>query len=181
MKTLKILSIDFANPVHDYEIPAYRAAIAHKIGEGNLLFHHHLDENHLLRRYPLIQYKRKNQNLSIIFFEEATEFIYKFLNEEEWKIRVGQEEKILRIQKINIYQSNMSFSKEKIDYKISNWLALNEQNYKTYKNLKSLSEKVAMLERILIAHIIAFAEGIQWTIDRPIELNIIDIHKEKWR
>lgn len=180
MKTLRILKIDFENEIHEYEIPAYRAAIGIEIGEGNVLFHHHLDEQTYLNKYPLIQYKFNHQKLSILLLNEATEQVYKFLTQESWKIYIGKTEKILKTQKINIYHEKLNFIDIPKTYKISQWLALNEDNYNTFKEMNSLKEKVELLEKILKAHILAFAEGIQWNISQPIQLSILDIHKQKW-
>lgn len=180
MKTLKMLCVDFDNDIKDYELPAYRAAISKEIGNGEVLFHHHLDNHNLLVRYPLIQYKSKNHKLSVLFLDSATKQIHKFLDQEQWNIQIGKENKILKIKKINIYQSPIGFKEQNSDYIVHNWLALNEENYKIFKELKSLTSKVELLEKILKAHILAFAEGVQWNIENKIDLKIIDIHKQKW-
>lgn len=175
-----MLHIQFDNELKSYELPAYRAAISTKIGEGNILFHHHLENQSLLYQYPLIQYKNENEKLSIVFIENATEQIHKFLTQEEWKITIGSEDKILRVKKINIYQAKLGFSEIKNEYIIHRWIALNEENYKIFKNLDSLSEKVQLLEKILKAHILAFAEGVEFSVEQPIEISIGNIHKQKW-
>lgn len=180
MKILKMLCIDFDNDIQDYELPAYRAAISNEISNGEVLFHHHIDNQNLLIQYPLIQYKLKNKKLSVLFLENATQQIYKFLTQEEWNIKIGKEDRKLKVKKINIYQSQVGFAENKKDYILHNWLALNEDNYKTFQETKSLISRVELLERILKAHLLAFGEGVHWHIDKNIDLCIIDIHKQKW-
>lgn len=64
-----------------------------------------------------------------------------------------------------------------IPYKIYNWFALNSENYEKYNSIISLSEKVQLLENILKANILSFAKGIDWTIEKHIQLCIHSIDK----
>jgi len=68
---------------------------------------------------------------------------------------------------------------KKFNYTIKNWIALNQENFPKYQQIESLSERVNFLEKTLIANIISFAKGIEWIIDKPIELKINNINATK--
>jgi hypothetical protein len=70
-----------------------------------------------------------------------------------------------------------NFNAARLKYIIKNWIALNQENFKKYKRIESMKDRISFLESILTANIISFAKGIEWTIEKPIELNIIDILK----
>ena len=73
MKKLRVMTVAFDTTIEPYEIPAFRGAIAAKVGLEHEWFHNHNNEglkqvpNHLdayvesqqqyHNRYPLIQYK----------------------------------------------------------------------------------------------------------------------------
>ena len=179
MKKLKLLRLQFENKIEDYEIPAFRAAIAKKVGKDSVLFHHHLDDNTRLYRYPLIQYKRINNNPAIICLEEGAEEINRFLTNKDWNITIGKNIIELKILKLDLNQFNLQVWDKNFNYRINNWIAFNSDNYKNYHNLISLIEKIRFLEKILIAHIISFAEGVKWNIDKQIQLVINEIHKQR--
>ncbi len=68
---------------------------------------------------------------------------------------------------------------KKFDYSIHNWIALIQENYPKYQALEILTERISFLEKTLIANIISFAKGIEWTIDKPIKLHIKEIKDTK--
>lgn len=49
-----------------------------------------------------------------------------------------------------------------------------------WQGLRGLAEQFAFLERLLSAHIIAFAEGVGWQIPERFELKILDLLKREW-
>ncbi|MBK6329268.1 MAG: hypothetical protein IPF62_01645 [Bacteroidetes bacterium] len=65
-------------------------------------------------------------------------------------------------------------------YSIYNWLALNGDNYLKYKALNTLTARIVMLENILKSNILSFAKGIEWQVDKPIQLSIQNIRNENY-
>ena len=58
MKRLRILQVSFDSNLQPYQLPAFRGAIARKVGIEHEWFHNHDNENGgFHNRYPLIQYK----------------------------------------------------------------------------------------------------------------------------
>ena len=58
---------------------------------------------------------------------------------------------------------------------MQHWLALNEENYRTWLELDDLSERVALLERVLAAHLLSFAKGMQWQLPEHMEVKLVDM------
>ena len=56
---------------------------------------------------------------------------------------------------------------------MTRWLPLNQDNYKTYRQLEGLADKYAFLERILTANILSFAKGLGITFDETVCCKII--------
>lgn len=58
MKKIRTLTIIFEGEIKSYEIPAFRGAVIDKVGQENIIFHNHLNDNEFIYKYPLIQYKQ---------------------------------------------------------------------------------------------------------------------------
>lgn len=170
----------FENEFKPSEISFLRAAIANKIGKDNILFHHHNDEKTLLFRYPLIQYKLTGNKMLIVCLCEATEEMQKFLELKNWDIHIKRKKITLKIDKINMHRFNLQVWDKQFFYRIGNWLPLNKDNYGRYFSTVSLTERIRLLEKTLTAHILAFAEGVKWNVEKEIIVTLHNIHKEQW-
>ena len=73
----------------------------------------------------------------------------------------------------------MNVWNKNFEYKIYNWLALNEDNYKKYLSISDFDDKKRFLEKILTGDILSLASGIGWNVGRKINVEISDIFKEK--
>ena len=62
-------------------------------------------------------------------------------------------------------------------YKIENWFALNETNFTKFIALNNNGMKKEFLQRVLVGNILSFAKGIQWDINKQIELTITNLPK----
>jgi hypothetical protein len=172
MKKIKLLTVTFDTEIRDYEIPAFRGAIVDKVGRDNILFHNHIDDNKLLYKYPLIQYKTIGKKPSIQCIDLGVDEIHKFFEKNNWNLTISDRMLEMKIFRLDLNQFTMQVWDKMFSYSIRNWIALNKQNYETYLTLESLGDKVSLLEKILTANILAFAKGIEWTVDKPIVVKI---------
>jgi hypothetical protein len=83
----------------------------------------------------------------------------------------------MKIEKLQMNQFTMQVWDNLWEYNIRNWIALNSENFVKYQAVGALTEKIAFLENILKANILSFAKGIEWTVEKPIEVKITDIVK----
>lgn len=179
MKKIRILQVVFDTEIKPYEIPAFRGAIISKVGKENILFHNHLNGNAFLYRYPLIQYKNISNRPAIMCVDYGVDEIHKYFEKKDWDIQIGDRWLDMRIYKLFMNQFIMQVWDKMFQYKINNWIALNQKNYLRYQEKEALSDRIQILENTLKANIISFAKGIDWHIDKPIELKIKQIKEPK--
>ncbi|MBK7886860.1 MAG: CRISPR-associated endonuclease Cas6 [Bacteroidetes bacterium] len=84
----------------------------------------------------------------------------------------------LKIDKLDLKQINMQVWNKKFKYRMRHWIALNSENYLKYRALEKVEDKLLMLEQILKGNILSMAKGIEWNIDKQIELKIEKVEKE---
>lgn len=179
MKKIRTLLVTFNNPIAQQQITAFRGAIIEKAGRENTLFHNHITSDTFSYRYPLIQYKTISKLPAIYCVDEGVEEIHKLFENKSWTIDLKGEKMDLVVEDLNLKSATLTISDKLIEYQIQRWQALNEENYRKYQALSSLTEKLEMLQRILIGNILSFAKGIEWHIDKPIVLHITDLQTEK--
>ncbi len=122
-------------------------------------FSHHSDK--LIYEYPKVQYRIINGEIVIIGLKEYSNKIYILLDKLKSLI-INKEYKIRYIKVENI---KFLIDKEFSTYKfITPWLALNEINYRNFKNLDTKNKK-DLLGRILIGNILSFLKGMDIHLD----------------
>lgn len=172
LKKLKVLRVQFDTEIKPYEVPAFRGAIADKVGKENDMFHNHLGDEKLAYRYSLIQYKCIRSNPTILCLGEGVEEIHKFFEKRNWDIMIGDRAVEMKIGKLDLNQFTMQVWDKSFAYHIQNYIALNQEGYAEYQKLRSLTEQLSYLEIKLRNHIVNFAKGIDWEIDKEIEVRI---------
>lgn len=176
MKKIRILSIVFDTEILGHELPAFRGAIVEKAGRENIIFHNHLDDKKYLYKYPLIQYKRIGKKPCILCIDYGVDEIHKFFEKDSWDIKISDRWLNMKIARLNMNQFNMQVWDHMFDYSIRNWIALNQDNYGKYLSMDSMQDKLGFLENTLKANILSFAKGIEWKIDKQIEVKIKEFH-----
>lgn len=178
MKKIRILQVVFENEIESYELSAFRAAVIEQTGRKYDLFHNHT-ENKEIYRYPLIQYKRIYKNPAILCIEEGVDQLHHFFENKCEIIMIGDKQLELKVKQLQMNQFTMQVWDSWFYYNIENWVALNEENYLKFNAIDSLSDQLLFLEKTLIANIIAFAKGINWTIDKEIKVSITQMNDPK--
>jgi hypothetical protein len=179
LKKLRTLLVTFNNPITQQQITAFRGAIIEKAGRKNTLFHNHITSDTYLYRYPLIQYKTVYKLPAIYCVDAGVDEIHKLFENKTWTIDLKGEKMDLVVEDLNLKTITLNIWDKPLEYQIQRWQALNEENYRKYQTLNSLTEKIEMLQRILVGNILSFAKGIEWRIDKPIVLNITDLQTER--
>lgn len=169
------MTVVFDANIQAFEIPAFRAAVIEKAGRENTLFHNHLSGGIFLYRYPLIQYKIIDRKPSILCIDFGVDEIYKVFEKKDWSLMIGDRNVEMSIQNLNLNQFTMQVWNNKFHYRIRNWIALNQKNIRIYEETQNLGDRILFLERILTGNILSMAKGIEWSIDKPIEVKIKQI------
>jgi len=133
----------------------------------NVLFHNHDKNGNFIYSYPLIQYKIINSQSTLIGINEGAEVIVKiFLDIDE----IILAEKIYKnpSAKLEIENFNLRVDNKKYIFEFhSPWLALNQKKFKKYLEVDCKDD---FLKSKLIGNILSFAKGIDWWIDKTIEI-----------
>lgn len=95
------------------------------------------------------------------------------------EVQIENEKKKIKVENIKVHQHRVAVWDSFFDYKIYNWLPLNQDNYNKFKALEELTEKISFLEKIMSSNIISFLQGIDLFIDEKIEVKIKSIQSER--
>ncbi len=98
---INILTIQFANEIPQYEIPLFRGAIIHSLGNKSILFHNHEGKN-FRYSYPLVQYKRIEGKAAIVCIGKGGENIHELLSTGTTQLRIGEKGVNMRIESIHV-------------------------------------------------------------------------------
>lgn len=178
---LKTTIIRFDTPITQKEVPFFRSAIISTLKEADILFHNHSNDNGELRySYPLIQYKRLDGKATIVAIGKGLEVVWDFFNGEEFNLRLGRRYINLQVNCIFNNSTDIITSNECMyKYKIVNWLPFNQDNYNKYFSTDIISEKVDILESILVGNILSMLKGCGITATTTIQAKITSISKPK--
>ena len=179
MKKIRFLEVTFENEIEPWEVPAFRGAVIATAGREHILFHNHADDT-FRYGYPLIQYKQINRKPMIISLDQGIEEIHHFFENMQLGLLLGERPYELKIAGLHMNQITMQVWDHHWDYRITNWIALNQENYPTYNAMEALTDKISMLENILKANILSFAKGIGWVIEKPVEVKIKQLSEPRW-
>lgn len=134
---------------------------------GNLFSDYDLIHNHdpitgkLIYRYPLIQFKIINGCPAIVAItDEAVRLFSQIFMQLDHvvidNVEIPVFEKDLRVEQVAF-----GFSSEKIRYQFdSPWIALNQKNYRHYRELGVSWETVTILERALIGNLLSMSKSL---------------------
>ena len=173
---IPLLTILLDGEIHDSEIPLFRGAVLHCMdGKADVLFHNHQSDNTYRYRYPLIQYKRLHGHPAIVCVGDGVDVIGQFLSENKQVFQIGDESREYRVKKVLPSTCRVQTWNSPISYRLRQWAPLNGDNYERYKNLGSMAEKTALLEKILVGNILSMCKGLGIVVQDQITLTISDI------
>lgn len=168
MNKTKVLIVKYKNPLKHSEIPLFRGAVNNAMSNVDPLFNNHSGDS-FIYTYPKIQYKRIKGNAAILCINEGAEIIGNFFNEMPSSLRIGNKEDIFEIESIKAYLHLIQIWDNLFEYNLSKWIPFNQDNYKKYCLLDSISEKSKFLEDTLFGNLLSLTKGI------GIQLNKSDI------
>lgn len=179
MKKLRLLTVTFDTPIEGYEIPAFRGAIAQKVGLEHEWFHNHNHDpnsnDRFHRRYPRIQYKRHRGKPMIVCIENGIEEIHKYFSQPNWTLEFSGKTHHMKIEQLRVHEFNLVVGDKMTNYQIRNWIALSDRNMAEYTRIETLKERIAFLEKKLANQIFGFMKGIEWRREKHFDVVITDM------
>lgn len=176
MNYIRTLTVLTDVDIHNNEIPLFRGAVIHSLGEHpNVYFHNHLDEDKFRYAYPFIQYKRLGGKAAIVCVEDGVDIIGQFLAEVGGILTIGDRQITCNTERLQPARILVQTWQEMFSYHISRWLPLNSQNYQRYKDIEGVVERVTFLENILKANLLSMLKGLDIHLEKELILKITEI------
>lgn len=173
-KNIRLLTVSFDFELDYNDIHRFRSAVIETTRRKNDLFHNH-SPNGSIYRYPLIQYKRLNKKAALLCIEEGIEGLQDFFVATDWKLDIGDKRQPVKVENLRVRQHRIGVWEKSFRYNISRWLPLNQENYRKYHQLEDFGQKITLLEKILLANILSFLQGINLYVEEKIEVKITEI------
>jgi hypothetical protein len=180
MKKARYVLAVFDNEIRPHEIPAFRGAVASKVGLNNDLFHNHDRSGKTINRYPAIQYKAIGKLPAIFAIGEGTDEIHKFFEQKDKTLEISGRELPMKLDRLDLRTHVFQVWNGFLTYRLDDWVALNGKNFQEYEKLQGMAARIRFLEKVLTANILAMAKGVDWHIEDPVKVTIKDIKKEGW-
>ncbi len=182
MSKLRYFSVTFDTQIQPWEVPLFRGAIIQKVGIEHEWYHNHNNANAASNkpafhyRYPLIQYKvnHKKQPM-VVCLHESIEEIHTFFQMQDWSVVLKGKTLEMKVEELKLREFDLQVKPKSNIYQIQNWIALNQANFREYKKLQSLTQKVMYLESKLTGHILAFATGVDWKVEERLQVEITEL------
>jgi hypothetical protein len=181
MKNLRVSKIFFEGEVPFGKLREFRAALSSHVRD-RVLFHHHLDDNRFVYRYPLIQYKQVKGQVTMLCLEHGIEDFVHFLDHQPEEVNLNGYKLPLKIARVQMRYHPLRIEADKrYTYRLSRWVGLNRNNHDDYHAATDDAARFRLLERMLTGNILSFAKGVQWGVEQPIQVEIHNIERTKKR
>ncbi len=174
---IKVLRIIFlSNHLHRADIPKFRGFLAQTYPNYNLI-HNHLEDGKLRYLYPQIQFKTIDGHPTIIGILDGISILKQVFMELN-KMKIGHKEETIFEKSITLKEEEFGVVESYIDYQfLSPWIALNQRNYKKYKEMEKISDVderynqiKKLLKKVLIGNIISISKSLDYTVKEQIKV-----------
>ncbi len=180
---IRLLRILFDARISARDISSFRGAIAEKVGLEHEWFHNHNNspgaklKYHY--RYPLVQYKLYRRRPSMLFIGQGIDEARHFFSQPDWKVTFSRQNLTTRVADMQMFDFELGVNEEINYYRLQHWLAFNQENFRVFKKMDRLIERIKFMESALAGHVLAFATGVGHQFERRFELELTDIFREK--
>lgn len=173
---IRLLTICLAGELAEKEIPLFRGAVLGSMGaEADVLYHNHIGEDGFRYRYPLIQYKRIHQKAAFVCVNEGADVIGQFLCDSNLQLQIGEDTRTFEVAEVIPSTCLIQVWNDTFHYRLRRWMPLNGENYSQYIALESMTDKVALLERVLVGNILSMCKGLGINIEEQIDVHITNV------
>ncbi len=163
LTTLTELKLLLGRQLLPHETPKLRGFFGREFAD-QILLHHHLPDGRLLYSYPRVQFKVIDRVALLVGIDEGSELLSKLWLQVD-QTRIGDE--VLPVLETHLTNRRVTIGETDgmVDYLfLTPWLALNEANNRRYEQARSKSERVRILERVLVGNCLSFAKAFGYTV-----------------
>ena len=134
----------------------------------HVLLHQHVCDK-FVYNYPLVQYKKLDDKPTVIGINEGVDVLKEVYSKSD-EIRLGNNKYTIFERQITVKEEEFGVSEQMNEYIfLSPWFALNQKNYKDYRDL-SEKEQWEFLKKIIIGNIISMSKSLGYTVDKEIKV-----------
>ena len=177
-KDISMLHATFDLPLYPRQIPQFRGALTAQAGWEKDQLHNHNGKDKFHYRYPLIHYRVVKGKAAVVGIGEGAETLRRTLLEVR-DIQMNGKKIPLRIEHLSEEITTFKMLTEPKEYRLMDWLPLNQENYQTWKSTERLHQQVAFLDKMLVGQIITLCNGINWRLPNQLYAYVTEIHKTK--
>jgi len=189
--TIQTLTVSLSHPIQRHQIPRWRGAFLEMIGWDEELFHNHANKGYQGKgtyastqtkrsghhyRYPLIQYYENGAKGMVLGIQEGAIALDKIIHQKELSIRWNGRQERIEIENIKVGQHRFQMLPQPKTYHLHRWLALTQKNYTQWLDCANLQERIALLDRLLVNHLIGLFKELQWNWPARLEANLQFLH-----
>lgn len=180
MSDIRVVTALIDTKISAAEIPYLRGSVI-RFSEGNLLCHNHQDGN-FRYAYPLVQYKRTNGRATLQGINQGAETLMALLAKVDSGLTLQLGNRTAEIGFIDIRSETFPLEclpeGESLTYSLSHWLPLNSENYLAFQQNESLTDRIALLESILVGNILTFAQGVGVYFDQQVICRLLELSSD---
>ena len=171
---------DFEQALAPYETDKLRAAVMKLIPADSVLYHNHVKDGYLYG-YPLMQYKSIRGREAILYLGEGVNYIGDLFRDLNRKVVLPSGDSVdFRIRRIAAKVYRLGLLAQPRYYRLKNWLPVQDDNYRRFRELSGEAEQEAFLRNILTGNILTFAKGVGWHVDGTLEIPDFHIKGRRW-
>lgn len=173
MVKVNVLTIKYDGQISQKDISCFRGAVIASMGSNvDMLFHNHYGDKDYKYSYPLVQYKRMGRNACVVLVNDAIKSAGPLLSSMSSVFQIGHRCVEMTIEKVLTETCKIEMSENLTSYKLRNWLPLNADNYKRYRQMSGMIEQLELLQGILVGNIISMFKGVGITLTEDVKVFI---------
>ncbi|WP_373549469.1 CRISPR-associated endonuclease Cas6 [Haliscomenobacter sp.] len=169
------LSIVFDLPIQQRQIAQWRGAFIELAGREYPLLHNHYEDGASIYQYPRVHYRLKGGKAGLYACCDGVTCVQDVLSSRDWLLRWQGKKRPLAILEMKVQTYPLAIQTNNLRYRISNYLALNQDNYQDWVQKESLLERIQVLERLLRNHLLAGIWGLGWESEDKLKIQLIEL------
>lgn len=173
---IKTLQASFTHVITPAQIRQWRGAFIEMAGWENDLFHNHegaADKYHY--RYPLIQYRIWDGKAGIFAINQGVEAFQEALYSTDWNLQWKATSYNVSIDNLRLDSHPLEMLEEPRHYTLHKYLPFNQDNYRRWQSANGMIQRIAILEEVLVGHILCFATAMDYQLPDRLEVNLQNI------
>lgn len=176
---IKCLSLTFDLPLQPRQVAQWRGAFVEMAGlEEDILHNHQPGKEKYFYRYPLVQYRSMRGKAGLFALAGGVDSLQTVLSAGSWRIRWEDRETPLQMDSLRMSEFFPVMLEEPQTLRLRNYLPFNDAKYAEWQTTAGLLARVALFEKLLTGHLLAFASGLNWRIpDRGLQAVVLDIER----